>query len=135
MSRGKHVTVEPHHALNGFLHLSDCEFKDQADALLILTVLGLDLLQQLVGFGPIAAFFDAALAAKLAVLVDDPQTYNFVPIINELIYKPFQGKLGIVVLISAAQEGAGPLRVAIVLMLRSQSKGKVNGILVVECVE
>ena len=68
--------------------------------------------------GPVAAFFDAAFTANLTILVDDPQAHNFISVIDKLVYEPFQRKLGVVILVGATQKGAGPFRVAIILMLR-----------------
>ena len=120
-----------YHALNGLVYLADGELQGQTEGLLV-RVLVDDLLQEVLSLSSITTLLDAGLAIDLGVLVDDAQTDDLIAIIGQFVDQPFEGELGIIVLIGAAEEGPRTTGVLIIRVLAVQGQGEVTGVLVVE---
>lgn len=88
------------------MDLADGEFQHETDGLLLaVPVLLDDLIQQALGLGSVASLLDAGVAADLGILIDHAQTDDLVAIVDQFVDQPFEGKLGVIVLVGAAQEG------------------------------
>ena len=116
------------------MHLADGKLEDDGDGLFVLVLVD-DLVEQLAGLLAVEALLQGGVAADLAVLVDDAQTDDLVAVVDELVDQPLEGKLGVVVLVGAAEESARPAAVRVVTVLGLERQREVGGILVVEGVE
>lgn len=133
----KHGT---YHSLKNLRYFTHGEFNNQTDGLLLLAiffifVFVLDLLKQLLRFLLVVLVPYACVAGYLAVFVDDPQANDLVAVFHEFFNEPFDGIVGVVVVVGAAEEGAAALGVLVILVFGGDSEGVVGCVAVVEGVE
>jgi hypothetical protein len=121
--------------LNDFLHFSYHQFQDHADSLLILAILLNNLLKQPLGFLTILALLDSSIASHARVLLDRTKTNDLIPINNQLINQPIQRKVGVIILVCAAQKRPTPTGTLVPLVLVIESQREVCSVAVVKGVE
>jgi hypothetical protein len=97
------------------VHLAHGKLQDDGDGLVIIILLD-NLVEEIPSLLPVLPLLQGRVAANLAVLIDDPQAHNLVAIVDELINQPFEGKLGIVVLVRATQKRARSSSVCVILV-------------------
>ena len=128
--------IVPHHALNGIVNLSHRKLENETDGLLLaVSILLNDLIEQTLGLGPISPLLDACVTADLGILIDDSKTDNLITIINQLVNQPFEGKLRVIILVGATQEGPRASAVTVVLVLGIEGQREVGRIFVVKGIE
>lgn len=87
------------------------------------------------GFLLVDSIAKARITSELAILVNYPEAYDLIAVLDQLFNEPLNGIVGIVIVVGAAEEGPGPLGVLVVLVFGGYVEGVVGGIAVVEGVE
>lgn len=89
----------------------------------------------MLGFFLVGAIAKASVAGEFAVLVDYPQAYDLVAIFHQLFDEPFNGVIGVIIIVSAAEKSSRSLGVLVVFVFGGYGEGVVGCITVVESVE
>lgn len=108
------------------MNLSDGKFQNDVDGL-VLGVLFLNSFEHalsLLTIGSLSVLSASATASPFAglfaVLFDNPQAYNLISVVDELIDEPLQRSIGIVVGICATEKGSRALGVLILAVFATE---------------
>lgn len=95
----------------------------------------MDLFQELLSFLFVCAIAEAGVAGEFAILVDDTQANDFIAVFDQFLDEPFDGVVGVVVVVGTAEEGSGALIVLVVFVFGGNGKGVVGCVAVVKSIE
>lgn len=121
-------------------YFTNRNFDDYINSFLLLSlllglVLFLDFRKQLLRFFFIHLLLYTIVTGELAVFVHNAKADDTVAIFDKFFYQPFGGVVGILIVIGAAEEGAGALGVIVVLVPLADVEVRIGCVGIAEGVE